>query len=50
MLIRIVSMLTKLGRRDGCVKESPGEYGGYDYDNDYDNDNDNGRDSENDSR
>ncbi|MCH8218834.1 MAG: four helix bundle protein [Planctomycetes bacterium] len=48
MLIRIVSMLTKLGRRDGCVKESPGEYGGYDYDNDYDNDN--GRDSENDSR
>ena len=30
MLIRIVSMLTELGRRDGCVRESPGEYGGYD--------------------
>ena len=48
MLIRIVSMLTKLGRRDGRVRESPGEYGGYDYDNDYDNEN--GRDSDNDSR
>ena len=48
MLIRIVSMLTKLGRRDGCVRESPGEYGGYDYDNDYDNEN--GRDSDNGSR
>jgi four helix bundle protein len=40
MLIRIVSMLTKLGQRGHEVRENPGFYGtrlDYDYDNDNDN-------------
>ncbi len=41
MLIRIVSMLTKLGRRNREVREYPGRYENSDYDNDNDNDNDN---------
>ncbi len=45
MLIRIVSMLTKLGQRNHEVRESPGRYDHLDYDNDNDNDadNDNGQ-------
>jgi four helix bundle protein len=39
MLIRIVSMLTKLGRRDHEIRETAVFYGDYDYDNDNDNDN-----------
>ena len=39
MLIRIVSMLTKLGRREYGVNEDETGYG--DYDNDHDNDHDN---------
>jgi hypothetical protein len=39
MLIRIVSMLTKLGMRNHEVRENPGRYEGLDYENDYDNDN-----------
>ena len=41
MLIRIVSMLTQLGRRDHEIRETSVFYGDYDYDNDNDNDNDN---------
>jgi hypothetical protein len=37
MLIRIVSMLTKLGRRNHEVRENPVPYGNFDYDNDNDN-------------
>ena len=40
MLVRIVSMLTKLGGRPRDVREGRGEYGRVDYDNDNDNDND----------
>jgi hypothetical protein len=40
MLTRIVSMLTKLGRRNHEVREVTVSYSGFDYDNDYDNDND----------
>ena len=40
MLIRIVSMLTKLGRRNHEVRENPVPYGNFDNDNDNDNDND----------
>jgi len=39
MLVRIVSMLTKLGQRSHEVWEDSGGYRGFDYDNDYDNDN-----------
>jgi len=39
MLIRIVSMLTKLGQRNGEVRESPDRYCQVDHDNDNDNDN-----------
>ena len=48
MLIRIVSMLTKLGQRNQEVRANPGRYdhlgsgSGSDYDNDNDNDNDDG--------
>ena len=38
MLIRIVSMLTKLGGREYAVRESWVPYGDYDNDNDHDND------------
>jgi hypothetical protein len=34
MLIQIVSMLTKLGRRNHEVRENPAPYGKFDYDND----------------
>jgi hypothetical protein len=37
MLIRIVSMLTKLGRRNHEVRENPVPYGKFDYENDNDN-------------
>ena len=40
MLIRIVSMLTKLGQRNCEVRENPGRYDHLDYDNDCDNDSD----------
>ena len=36
MFIRIVSMLTKLGRRNHEVRENPVPYGKFDYDNDKD--------------
>jgi four helix bundle protein len=36
MLIRIVSMLTKLGQRNDEVRESAGGYDEFDYDNDND--------------
>ena len=39
MLLRIVSMLTKLARRDHELGEEPARYGVDDYDNDNDNDN-----------
>ena len=39
MLTRIVSMLTKLGRRNHEVREHTALYGSFDFD--YDNDNDN---------
>ena len=39
MLIRIVSMLTKLGRRNHEMRETSAFYGDYDNDNDNDNDN-----------
>jgi len=39
MLLRIVSMLTKLARRDHELREEPARYGVDDYDNDNDNDN-----------
>jgi len=38
MLLRIVSMLTKLARRDHELHEEPARYGVHDHD--YDNDND----------
>jgi four helix bundle protein len=38
MLIRIVSMLTKLGQRNDEARESPDRYCQVDYDNDNDND------------
>ena len=41
MLIRIVSMLTKLGQRNCEVRESPDRYDLVDYDNDNDNENNN---------
>jgi four helix bundle protein len=44
MLLRIVSMLTKLGLRDSKVREDSGF--GYDEDIDNDNDNDNDNDSD----
>lgn len=34
MLIRIVSMLTKLGKRENIVREDSSSYGDYEYDND----------------
>jgi len=34
MLLRIVSMLTKLARRDHELREEPARYGVDDYDND----------------
>jgi hypothetical protein len=37
MFIRIVSMLTKLGRRNHEVRENPVPYGKFDYENDNDN-------------
>ncbi|HKL27106.1 MAG TPA: four helix bundle protein [Desulfuromonadales bacterium] len=37
MLLRIVSMLTKLARRDHELREEPARYGVDDYDNDNDN-------------
>ena len=40
IVTRIVSMLTKLGRRRHEVRENPVPYGSFDYDNDNDNDND----------
>ena len=40
MLIRIVSMLTKLGRRESTVNEDQAGYGSDLIDNDYDHDND----------
>jgi len=39
MLLRIVSMLTKLARRNHELREEPARYGMDDYDNDNDNDN-----------
>jgi hypothetical protein len=43
MLLRIVSMLTRLARRDHELRGEPARYGvhDHDYDYDYDNDNDN---------
>ena len=46
MLVRIVSMLTKLGRHNNGVREDVFSYG--DYDDDCDGDNDNDNDNEND--
>ena len=47
MLTRIVSMLTKLGRRRHEVREDSVSYGDFDGDDfDYDNDNDNDNDNE----
>jgi hypothetical protein len=48
MSTRIVSMLTKLGRRNHEVREVTVSYSGFDYgnDNDCDNDNDNDHDNE----
>ena len=43
MLLRIVSMLTKLGRRDHELREESAAYGDHDYDYDYDNDNEEDR-------
>ena len=40
MLLRIVSMLTKLGRRNHELREEPAVYGDHDYDNDNDNEED----------
>ena len=40
MLVRIVSMLTRLGRREHGVREAPSVYGDYDYEHDNDNDGD----------
>lgn len=40
VLLRIVSMLTKLGKRDSQIHEDPVPFG--DYDDDYDNDEDSG--------
>ena len=40
MLVRIVSMLTKLGRRKHGVREDVFSYGDYDNEDDNDNDND----------
>jgi len=40
MLFRIVSMLTKLARRDHELHEDPARYGVHDHDYDYDNGND----------
>ena len=40
MLLHIVSMLTKLGRRDHELGEEPTRYGDYNNDNDYDNEED----------
>jgi hypothetical protein len=37
MLTRIVSMLTKLGRRNHEVREVTASYSGFDYGNDNDN-------------
>jgi four helix bundle protein len=46
MLIRIVSMLTQLGRRDHVIRETSVFDGDYDYDNDNDNEsNDSGSES-----
>jgi four helix bundle protein len=41
MLIRIVSMLTKLGQRSLEARENPGRYDDVDYDHDHDHDHDN---------
>jgi four helix bundle protein len=41
MLVRIVSMLTKLGKRDYGVREDLAPYGDLEHDHDHDNDNDN---------
>ena len=41
MLIRIVSMLTKLGQQNHEVRENPGRYDHLDSDSDSDSDNDN---------
>jgi four helix bundle protein len=46
MLVRIVSMLTKLGRRKHELREAVARYG--DNDNDYDFDNDNDKDNDKD--
>lgn len=40
MLVRIVSMLTRLGRRENSVNEAQAGYGADMIDNDYDNDKD----------
>ena len=48
MLIRLVSMLTKLGRRNHELREEETLCG--DYDNDYDNDKDNDNDNEEDGK
>ena len=45
-LLRIVSMLTKLGRRNHELREEPAVYGDDDYDNDNDNDNEEDRESQ----
>jgi four helix bundle protein len=44
MLLRIVSMLTKLAQRSHELREESAVYGDYDYDNDNGNDNDNEED------
>ena len=49
MLLRIVSMLTKLARRNQELREEPARYGDYDYDYDYDYDNDNDKDKDKDN-
>ena len=43
MLVRIVSMLTKLGKRDYDVREDSAPYGEHDNDNDNDHDHENAR-------
>ena len=45
MLLRIVSMRTKLGRRNHELREEPARYGDHDYDNDNENEEDRGSQS-----
>ena len=50
MVIRIVSMLTKLGQQNHEVQENPGRYDHLDSDSDSDSDSDNDNDNNNDAK